>query len=222
MALSGRSNMPQYPVFGGSQWQLIFNKVMHFSIRLKTAKLVIRSRGTQVLNQVTTAGDFGPDLISSLLCEKGLLDEDSFIFAGIQLIAGRRFGGICSMACLTGSRTRLVKQYIFTFYRLLQSMTSRTGHILVAALKRKCSLFVVEEGWPPLVTVMACSAVASFRPELVTMRIFVTFAASFRRALELNVKQRQLHIRRLVTIAAGHGTMRTNQRKFRSLMVELG
>ena len=124
------------------------------------------------------------------------------------------------MAGIAGCGCRLVKEHQVAANGLPEGVASRAGDILMAALERECRLLVIEKRRLPLVAVVAGGAVAAARPKLVSVGVLVALAASDRSALELNVQQGEFHVRRLVAIDAGHGTMRALQREFRPLVVE--
>ena len=69
---------------------------------------------------------------------------------------------------------------------------------------------------------MTRSAIITARTELIGMRVCVALATSHRSALELNVDQGQLHVRRLVAIGTAYGAMRTHQREACLRMIEYG
>lgn len=133
---------------------------------------------------------------------------------------GRDFGDVTPMARLTGTGGGLVKQNIFALYGLFQRVASRAGHILVPALERKRGLLMVKEGRPPLITVMTRGAIAPSRSKLVRVWVFVALTASTGRSGEANVFQRQLHIRRFMTIGAPDGAMRAHECKARPRMIK--
>jgi len=124
------------------------------------------------------------------------------------------------MAGFAGFGCRFVKQNEVSVYELFERVTRGTGDILMAALERESCLLVIKKGWLPFVAVMAGSAIAALRLELVGMRILMAFAALCRGTGELNMQHRQLHVWRLVAIDARHRAVRSQERKLCVLMVE--
>jgi len=92
----------------------------------------------------------------------------------------------------------------------------------MTALEGKLRLVVIEERRLPLVVVVASFAVAGAIAKLVGMRVFVASHACFLGFGKVNVDEIQLHVRRLVAVGAGHGAMRTEERKVSLGVVELG
>jgi len=90
----------------------------------------------------------------------------------------------------------------------------------VASLEREFRLFMIEKGRLPLVAVVAGGAILAASPELFGVRVLMALATCCGGARKLNMQHCQLHVRRLVAIGTGHGSMRTYQRKLCTLVVE--
>lgn len=128
----------------------------------------------------------------------------------VAVVSPRIGGGLGYGPCVAsfaGLWRGLVKEDEVSAHRLFKRVAGRAGNILVAAFEGKCRLIVIEQRRPPLVAVMASGAVAGLGAELVCMRVLVAVPASRGSTLELNMKQGQLHVGRLVAICAGHGAM---------------
>lgn len=88
------------------------------------------------------------------------------------------------------------------------------------AFQREVRRVVIEQGWLPLIGVVARGTIVLLRAELVCVRILVAFAASLGRIGKSYVHQRALQVRRLVAICAGHRAVRAHQRELRRVVVE--
>ena len=119
------------------------------------------------------------------------------------------------------ARRRLVEKHIFTIYRLDYFVACGAGYVFVPALEREVRRVVVEKRGLPLIAVVAPRAVILLRAELVGMRIFVAFVASFGRVNEAHMHKRALKVRRLMAIRAGDGAMRAHERELCGVVVEV-
>src|SRR5260370_26619703 len=115
----------------------------------------------------------------------------------------------------------LVEQYVFPIHFFLLFVTVAARDAFMSALEGELRLLVIKERGLPLVAVVALGAIALLVGELLAVGIFVAFAASLGSLAEIHVEQGALHIRRLVTIGAFHGTMRADEREFRGGVIEL-
>ena len=126
------------------------------------------------------------------------------------------------MAIGAGRGSGLVKQHEITGDRLLEGVAGGAGNILVAPFERKLRFLVIEKRWFPLVAVVADSTIVGARAELVGVRVFVAVAAGAGGAVEPDMQHGQFHVRGLVAIRAGHGTMGAQERELGPVVVELG
>lgn len=119
-------------------------------------------------------------------------------------------------------RRGLVEEHGFTGNTACQFVAGFTLHVAVGPLQRKCGrLVVIEQGRLPLPAVVAPCA-RGCRPlgELPAMRVFVAVLALGWGSLEINIDQLRLQVRRLVTVDAGRGAVRSEQREGSLRVVE--
>ena len=114
----------------------------------------------------------------------------------------------------------LIKQHWLAFDHAGQLVAAFAAHVLVHSLQRESgSLVMVEQGWPPLRTVVAFRTGRDLAPgELLAMDVLVALLTSGRRRFEVNVEEASLLIGRFVTVHASRGPMGAEQGE-RSLRV---
>lgn len=98
----------------------------------------------------------------------------------------------------------------------------RTADILVRPAQRERSpLLVIEQRRLPFHAVVAVGAAGDVRlRELLPVNVLVAILALSRSSLEIDVDEVSLQVGRLVAIAAGRRTMRSQQRKLRFRVIE--
>ena len=124
------------------------------------------------------------------------------------------------MAIFTRGGRWAVEEHTVSVDLLLECVACRTCHFFVAAFQWKFCLVMIKKRRAPLVAVVASGAIVPVIAELSGMWVFVAFYAGLRRIRKFHMHQRQLHIRRLVAIGAGHCAMRAEEWKARLSMVE--
>jgi len=125
------------------------------------------------------------------------------------------------MAGLTSSGCGFVKEHLVAAHLFSKTVAGRAGYILMSALQRERGLLMVKKGRPPFVVAVACGAVVRLGAELVCMRILVALIAYRGGVGKVNMEHGQFHVWRLVAINAGHGAMRSDQRKVGLSVVKL-
>lgn len=137
----------------------------------------------------------------------------------------RRFrGNVRPVARGAVSRSGLIEQNGFAIHRARQFVTCLTAHVAMRTLQReRGSRVVIEQGWLPLhavVTVGAGRFLAFCK--LPAMHILVTLFTGRGRGFEIRVNQPGAHVRRLVAVDAGGGTVSSQQRERSPGVIEAG
>ena len=124
------------------------------------------------------------------------------------------------MAVFAGRGCWSVEEHRVSIDLFPERVACGAGHFFMTTLQRKLCLVVIEERGTPLVAVVTSGAITCASAELSRMWVFVAFYAGLRGIGELNMHHVEFHVRRLVAIGTGHRTMRTNERKMCSRVVE--
>ena len=134
----------------------------------------------------------------------------------------RRRGYLRPVTGLALDGSGLVIQHVAAVHRFDIAVATGAADVFVHALQRESGATVVKKRRFPLVVVVAGGTRCRFsiEGELRVVRVPVAVLAQFRRLPEINVQQVGFEIWRLVTIGAGDGPMRSDQRKLGCGVIE--